>query len=212
MAPGDRREPSARTRKTEHKTVVPPGDEAEVTPEAPPHGDEAEAPPGDGADVESTAGEDLARAVAERDDYLAALQRLQADFDNYRKRSMRQQTEVLERATESLIATLLPVLDALDLARAHAGSNAISDGDGNEPTALSQIGTLLTDILRREGLERIDTADVPFDPNVHDAVAHEVDEDGGEDARRSPEISEVLRAGYRLKGRVLRPAMVKVKG
>lgn len=147
--------------------------------------------------------DEAAKAAAERDEYLDALRRLQADFDNYRKRSVRQQTELLERATEGLLVQLLPVLDALDLAEAHASEE--------ERAALSQVGTLLKETLSRQGLERIDATGVEFDPTVHDAVAHEEAEKGEGDS--SPhEISEVMRAGYRLKGRVVRPAMVKVKG
>ena len=108
-----------------------------------------------------------ALVAAERDEYLEALQRLQADFDNFRKRSMRQQTELLERATEGLCVRLLPVLDALDLAIAHVRSQAEpSDSD----KALEQIDSLLRDILAREGIEKIDGVDVPFDPTIHDAV------------------------------------------
>jgi molecular chaperone GrpE len=146
---------------------------------------------------------DIATLTKERDEYLDSLQRLQADFDNYRKRALRQQTDQLERAAEQLIVQLLPVLDALDLAEAHSGEQDSESG------ALSQIGTLLRGTLEREGLERINEVGVSFDPTEHDAVAHE-DEDP--DEARGPHVAEVMRAGYRLKGRVLRPAMVKVKG
>jgi molecular chaperone GrpE len=138
--------------------------------------------------------DDLARAVSERDEYLDALRRLQADFENYKKRMIRQQTETLDRAAESLVTKLLPVLDNFDLALAHGQ-------EGLEPVYRS-----LIDTLAGEGLERIDVVGEGFDPNHHDAVAHE-EGDGGD-----PEVSEVMRAGYRWKGRVLRPAMVKVRG
>ena len=108
-----------------------------------------------------------ALVAAERDEYLDALQRLQADFDNFRKRSLRQQTDLLEHATEGLCVRLLPVLDALDLAIAHVRSQAEpSDSD----KALEQIDALIRDILAREGIERIDSVGVEFDPTVHDAV------------------------------------------
>jgi molecular chaperone GrpE len=90
---------------------------------------------------------------------------------------------------------LLPVLDTADLALAHGGGEDVK-----------QITVALTSALEREGLERIDPTGRPFDPTIHDAVAHEPSE-GGEQ-----EVVEVLRAGYRWKGRVLRPAMVKVRG
>jgi molecular chaperone GrpE len=140
--------------------------------------------------------DELARVSQQRDEYLDALRRLQADFENYKKRMIRQQTEHLERAAAGLVEKLLPVFDTVDLAVAHGGGEEVK-----------QIWTALFDALEREGLERIDPAGGVFDPTVHDAVAHEPG-DGG----REPEVSEVMRAGYRWKGRVLRPAMVKVKG
>jgi molecular chaperone GrpE len=142
--------------------------------------------------------EDLQLAVIarERDDYLDALRRLQADFENYKKRMIRQQTEHLERAAQALVEKLLPVFDTTDLAVAHGGGEEVK-----------QIWTALFDTLEREGLERIDPLNVPFDPTVHEAVAHEPGDGSGQ-----PEVVEVMRAGYRWKGRVLRPAMVKVRG
>jgi len=75
---------------------------------------------------------------------------------------------------------------------------------------VKQVEAALFDVLSKEGLERIVPEGQAFDPEVHDAVAHEPVE--GEDAPAIPEVSEVLRAGYRWKGRVVRPAMVKVRG
>jgi molecular chaperone GrpE len=149
---------------------------------------------------------ELQMVRAERDEYLDALRRLQADFENYRKRVQREQSQSVGRATEALIEHLLPVLDGFDLALGHARAT----GESPElTTAFSQIGALLASTLEREGLERIDESGETFDPTVHDAVAHEPDEDGG---RSGAVVTEVLRAGYRLKGRVLRPAMVRVRG
>ena len=147
------------------------------------------------AEVEEDLGE-LARVSQQRDEYLDALRRLQADFENYKKRMIRQQTEHLERAAVGLVEKLLPVFDTVDLAVAHGGGEEVK-----------QVWTALFEALEREGLERIDPTGGVFDPTVHDAVAHEPG-DGG----REPEVSEVMRAGYRWKGRVLRPAMVKVRG
>ena len=161
-------------------------------------------------------GEQARKVAAERDEYLDSLRRLQADFDNFRKRALRQQTELLERASEALVRQLLPVLDALDLAIDHASSRADDDTGDNkaDAEALVQIGALLRDTIAREGVERIDALEVPFDPTVHDAVAHEPpSEDDPQAAEaRTPVVTEVLRAGYCLKGRVIRPAMVKVRG
>ena len=185
----------------------PPGFPADAPPEAEPapepavqSGGTAEAP----AEVDALVREaeadiaddvdELERLAAERDDYMERLQRLQADFANYRKRVMRQQTEHLERAAQDLVAKLLEVLDNFDLALAHGASEHV------EPIYRSLLG-----VLEATGLERIDPTGQPFDPTEHDAVQHEAG-DG------TPEVVEVLRAGYRWKGRVLRPAMVKVKG
>jgi molecular chaperone GrpE len=137
---------------------------------------------------------DVAKIAKERDDYLEALKRLQADFENYKKRIIKQQTEHLERAAEGLVEKLLPVLDTFDLAMNHGGEG------------LEQVQGQLVAALEKEGLERIDAVDKPFDPNEHEAVAHEPGDGDG------PVVSDVMRTGYRFKGKLLRPAMVKVKG
>ena len=147
------------------------------------------------AEAEAALEADIETVAAERDDYLDALRRLQADFENYKKRTVKQQTEHLERAAAALVEKLLPVLDAADLAIAHGGSEDVA-----------QIGQLLLDTLIKEGLEGIaPQAGDPFDPNEHEAVVHEP---GDSD----PEVVELMRAGYRWKGRLLRAAMVKVRG
>ena len=137
--------------------------------------------------------DELSRVAAERDDYLLRLQQLQADFENYKKRVLKQQSEHQERAAQDLVSKLLAVLDNFDLALAHGSEDV-------QPVYRS-----LLDVLESTGLERLDPAGQPFDPTEHDAVMHEPG-DG------DPEVIDVLRAGYRWKGRVLRPAMVKVKG
>ena len=136
-------------------------------------------------------GEQVAPEPAPEPNYLDDLRRLQAEFENFRKRSMKQQTDLVERAAETLVRDLLPVLDIADLARAHGADD--------------QVGAALFDALGKEGLERLDPVGQPFDPTEHDAVLHE--EGDGE-----PEVLEVMRAGYKWRGRLLRPAMVKVKG
>jgi molecular chaperone GrpE len=138
---------------------------------------------------------ELAKVAAERDEYLDRLRRLQADFENYKKRVVKQQLEQRERAAEDLLTQLLPVLDNFDLGIAHGA-------EGLDPVHRSML-----EVLGNVGLERLDPAGQAFDPNEHDAVLHEAADSG-----TGPEVVEVLRAGYRWKGRVLRPAMVKVKG
>lgn len=169
---------------------APVGPEAETVASA--FGEGWDGSAGDGAPT-------LVEVARQRDDYLDALQHLQAEFDNYRKRVDRQQRDVIDNAATALVKKLLPVLDIADLALAHGGGEDVK-----------QIAGGLFDVLSREGLERVIPEGEPFDPELHDAVVHEPVE--GEDAPDRPEVSEVLRAGYRWKGRVLRPAMVKVRG
>jgi molecular chaperone GrpE len=181
----------------------------------------------------------LAAARRERDEYLDMSRRVQADFENYKKRMLRQQTDHLERAAEDLVTKVLPVLDAFDLARAHLGDG----GDaGPEGKALLAASGLLADTLAKEGLERIDDPGAPFDPTMHEAVdrvdasdgpptgapegsgagvasgpgssdaSDASDASGGHGDAGGPVVDGVLRAGYRWKGRVIRPAMVRVRG
>jgi molecular chaperone GrpE len=150
--------------------------------------------PGESGSVEELI-VDLERTSRERDEYREALRRTQADFENYRKRVMKQQADDLARAAESLVEKLLPVLDACDGAVRHGAAEV-------EPVYAALLGT-----LEKEGLERIDPANQAFDPNLHEAVMHEPA--GDDDAIV---VSDVMRAGYSWKGRVVRPAMVKVRG
>lgn len=132
--------------------------------------------------------------ATERDEYRDALMRVKADFDNYKKRIAKDHAATVERAATKLVTELLPVLDACDAAIAHGASDV-------EPIFKS-----LLDVLEKEGLERIQAEGEVFDPNLHDAVLHEPS-----DADETVVI-ESLRTGYRWKGRVIRPAMVKVAG
>ena len=146
--------------------------------------------------------DDLGVAQRERDEYLQHLQRVQADFENYRKRMLREQTALVERATERLVEELLPVLDSLESAiasvAATGGDELAKVGKGLELVQAEMLG-----VLEKAGLSRIEAEGKPFDPNEHEAVLQE-DGDG------EPVVSDVVRTGYRLKGRVLRPAMVRV--
>ena len=164
--------------------------------------EEAEA---DVAEAEAAVESDLSQLTqleGERAELLDTLRRVQADFENYRKRMLREQTALVERATERLVEDLLPVLDSFDGA---LGSLATPDTPEAEKVRDGVVGirTQLVTVLEKSGLERIDASGAPFDPNEHEAVMQ--DEGDGE-----PHVAEVLRTGYRLKGRVLRPAMVRV--
>ena len=154
----------------------------------------------------------LSAARRERDEYLDLSRRVQADFENYKKRVARQQTDNFERAAENLVTKVLPVLDAFDLARAHLDAGEELSAEGK---ALVAGSTLLADTLAREGLERVGAAGEAFDPTLHEAVDRVSGDDTADEtagAPGGPVIDEVLRAGYRWKGRVIRPAMVRVRG
>ena len=138
----------------------------------------------------------LAAVTKERDDFKDLALRLQADFENFRKRVTAQVTDDVDRATAKLVESVLPVLDACEAAAAHGVQG------------IESVWSSLLGALQKQGLEALDLADKPFDPATADAVVHEPS-DGSENG---PMVVEVLRTGYRWKGRVVRAAMVKVKG
>jgi molecular chaperone GrpE len=137
---------------------------------------------------------DIEALLAERNEFKDIALRLQADFENYKKRMTQTQSDEIARATGRLAESLLPVLDACEAAFAHGA-------EGVEPIWSSLIGA-----LKSQGLVAMDLLDQPFNPELAEAVMTEPG-DGAE-----PIVSEVLRTGYEWKGRVLRAAMVKVKG
>jgi molecular chaperone GrpE len=177
--------------------------------------------------------DDIVRLTRERDDVLDTLRRLQADFENYKKRVERQSQELRDRANERLVEALLPALDAFGMARAH-----LSESDTSPETkALLQAASLFEGALQKEGLERIVAEGVPFDPSSHEAVDHVSADDGdagdsvsgdsdpdvadgeivtdgpgGSASYGGPTVDAVFRPGYVWKGRVIRPAMVRVRG
>jgi len=141
----------------------------------------------------------LERAQLERDEYLEALKRLKAEFDNYRKRVAREQSEFAARAAERLVKQLVPLLDdlerALDAASDH-GEAALGDG-------VRLVHRALADVLAREGLREVAT-DGPFDPHTQEALLGQPSE--------APEgtVIQVLQKGYALGDRIVRPARVVV--
>jgi molecular chaperone GrpE len=146
--------------------------------------------------------DELAQARAEAQEYLGHLQRLQAEFDNYRKRVLREQTAAVELAGEPVIRRLLEVLDDFELAMMAA------EAEPDLETFLKGVELVyakLVDALKAEGLERIAAEGAPFDPERHEALMQTGDGDG------EPHVAEVFRSGYTLKGRVLRPAGVRVE-
>jgi molecular chaperone GrpE len=136
----------------------------------------------------------LAEAEKQRDEYLDALQRLKAEFDNYRKRVARDQQQLAARAHERLVSELVPVLDDLERALAH-------EGDIEEGVRL--VHRALADALAKEGLAEIET-DGKFDPHTQEALLSQPS-----DAEEG-DVIQVLQKGYRLGDKVIRPARVVI--
>ena len=168
--------------------------------------DEAEALEGieaDGVEAEEDAiAADLDKARAEAESYLDDLRRLQADFDNYRKRTLREQTARAASASQALVARLLPVLDNFELAVSSAERSRDFD---RMLKGVEMVFGELREVLEAEGLVRIEAEGKPFDPERHEAVIAVEEED-----TEPGMVVDIVRAGYELRGKVLRPAMVKV--
>jgi molecular chaperone GrpE len=145
---------------------------------------------------------ELVVARAEAESYLDDLRRLQAEFDNYRKRTMREQTARIASASQALVAKLLPVLDNFELAVSHAEQSRDFD---RMLKGVEMVFGELREMLSGEGLVSIEAEGKPFDPERHEAVVA-VEQEGTEPGT----VVDVIRKGYELNGRVLRPAMVKV--
>ncbi len=151
------------------------------------------------AAAEEAVADPIAELTLQRDEYLDALQRLKAEFDNYRKRVAREQLELTTRANERLVGELLPVVD--DLERALEAATAHEEAKLEEGVAL--VHRALVDLLARNGLTEIAT-DGAFDPHTQEALLSQPSsEDEGT-------VIQVLQKGYTLGDRVLRPARVVV--
>ncbi|NBS30231.1 MAG: nucleotide exchange factor GrpE [Actinobacteria bacterium] len=142
---------------------------------------------------DSSSNEAADEAAAEIERFRELAMRTQADFENYRKRVANQIIDEVDRATSRVAEALLPVLDATEAAYLR------------HPDEVGPLLNVLLVELKKAGLETMDIADKPFDPETAEAVAHEAG-DGGDIV-----VAEVLRSGYSWKGRTLRPAMVRTK-
>lgn len=156
----------------------------------------------DGVPTEPGDDDEVGSLTAERDEYLDALQRLKAEFDNYRKRVLREQTTAVEMAAEPVMRRLLEVLDDFELALIHAAEKPDYEKFLH---GVELVYAKLLDSLRAEGLDKMDAQGKPFDPEVHEALLQTGEGDG------EPVVADVLRPGYTLRGRVLRPAGVRVE-
>lgn len=162
---------------------------------------------GDAALIAQLQGE-LAAAQAKADEYLDRMQRTAAEFQNSRRRLENQLSEEVERANSSLIKRLLPVLDDLDLAFQNVPAELDEGNNGSGATAwiqgFRQIRKKLLDLLIEQGITPVETTGI-FDPVRHEAISSEPS-----DSVESGHIIGEVRAGYEYKGRVLRPALVRV--
>ena len=172
-----------------HETPVPPEEEPVTS------RDEAGEPSGE----EDPANEEE-RIVDEPEDYLAMAQRIQADFENYRKRAVREAAAAGERAKSGLVRELLPIVDNLERALASA-----EDGEQHLAEGVRLVHAELIAVLERNGIQQFDPAGDKFDPAEHEALSVR---DEGE----SGVVLDVVEKGYRANGTVLRPARVVVSG
>jgi molecular chaperone GrpE len=154
--------------------------------------------PADAGNVEVS---ELERVRAEAAEYLDHLRRLQAEFDNYRKRTLKQQTHAVELAAQPVVLRLLEVLDDFELALMAAEQQPDFE---KFRKGVELVFAKLVDSLKAEGLQRMEAEGTPFDPEQHEALMQSGEGDG------ELVVADVLRPGYTLKGRVIRPAGVRV--
>lgn len=203
MAPGDRRDEE----QAEGRTKIPIRDKrklhaggdgvseggAVVGEPVLPEADASTGDPANGA---------LADANAKAASYLEDLQRLKAEFDNYRKRTLKEQTRLIEMASADIVAQMLGVMDHFSMAVSAAEGSRDFDAMFK---GVQMVYGELKQVLQSAGLVIVEPKGQPFDPNVHEAVLQDEGDGSG-----NLVVDDVLRNGYVFKGTVLRPAMVKV--
>ena len=163
---------------------------------------ETEAEPAEVTVEDVPAEDDTAALEAQLKEKSDRILRLQADFENFRRRTAKEKEELAAVITQNLLTDLLPLLDNFERAM------AVEQTDGEAfQKGVEMIFTQLREVLDKHGLEGIEAEGKPFDPNVHQAVMR-VENPDVEDGT----ITQVLQKGYQAKGRVIRPAMVQVAG
>jgi len=202
-APPPAEEPEGVDPSTDVSSSPPSVSDTKVTPDSDVSGSDSDTgdpfPGDDEVEVGDPVLDVMAVLEGERDGYLVDLQRVTAEFANFRKQVEKRSTAVSARARGDLVEKILPVLDACDLAVEHGAEDVIP------------IRTSLVQVLEPAGLEVLDPLGEPFDPTRHEAVLHEPADDP-DDVDVGQMVVEVLRRGYVWDGRVLRPAMVRVRG
>lgn len=150
----------------------------------------------------SAGGEDYKRLQELADEHQARTLRVQADFDNFRRRTQKEKEELAQYATSKLVTELLPVLDNFERALATTPAGADSEAFAK---GVNMIFRQLDGVLKSEGLTAMDTVGQPFNPEYHQAIMQVESEEYEEGI-----VTEEVQKGYLLKDKVLRPAMVKV--
>ncbi len=148
--------------------------------------------------------DELKERAGKADEHWQRLLRTSADFDNFKKRAAREKQEAIKFANESLLQKLIPVLDNFDMALS-AAQAAQGDSVESLQTGINMIHQQLKNAVGEAGLEEVDAAGKPFDPNLHEAVSQK-------ESAEAPEgsVLQQLRKGYKLRDRLLRPASVVV--
>jgi molecular chaperone GrpE len=148
--------------------------------------------------------EELKQRAAKADEHWERLLRTTADLDNFKKRAAREKQEATRNANEALLQRLIPVLDNFDMALSAAQTAQSKEGQSLQ-AGINMIGQQLKGALFEAGLEEVDAAGKPFDPNLHEAVSQKETADAPEG-----QVVQQLRKGYRFRDRLLRPATVIV--
>lgn len=143
---------------------------------------------------------ETAKYKAQAEEYLSLLQRVQADFDNFRRRTIQEREDSAKYCSMRLVTSLLPVLDNFERALAAPGNDLAQFMKGME-----LIYSQLKAVLEKEGVQTLEAVGKEFDPNFHEAVMHEPSEEFPDNT-----VIEELQKGYLLVDRVIRPTMVKV--
>jgi molecular chaperone GrpE len=204
-----------------HATVPEPSPAAAAgrEPELPPEPAKPESGPATSPEVDTAAAaheptppelQELTAKAQKADEYLALAQRTQADFENYRRRAAREAANAQERGAVKLALELLPAIDNLERALAHAGeSEACADGNGTASlvAGIRHVHSDVVAALKRAGIERYSPEGERFDPQFHEAVAQQPVE-----GMEPGVVVEVFQRGYRMGDNVVRPARVVVAG
>lgn len=204
---------------TGEETTAPPNGEAAAPDESLAASEEMPLAEGDG-DPESL--RNIAReligerdaAAAERDDFKDSLQRLKADFENFKRRVRERERQIAEQAAAEFAEKLIPVLEGIEAA---ISAPADTDAAASDQSGMEQIAKLFFSTLEAEGMEVLKPLGEPFDPNLHEAIEHIPAVAAADESSESPDsgvpvVAEVFRTGYWWKGKLLRPALVKVQG